>query len=54
MNKTFTLSNQVEIPQIGFGTLYIPDNREGVEIIKKALSVGYRHIDTAGKYGNEV
>ena len=53
MNNTFTLANGVEMPQIGYGTLHIPDNREGIETIKLAISAGYRHIDTAAKYGNE-
>ena len=39
-----------QIPVIGFGTSQL-----GVcgEIVAKALKVGYRHIDTAWKYGTE-
>lgn len=46
-----TLSAQgAEIPVIGFGTSQL-----GVcgEIVANALKVGYRHIDTAWKYGTE-
>jgi diketogulonate reductase-like aldo/keto reductase len=40
-----------EIPQIGFGTSGLGDNAG--QIIAAALNVGYRHIDTAWKYGSE-
>lgn len=42
----------VEIPALGFGTWQMPDVecRRGVE---HALSIGYRHIDTAQAYRNE-
>jgi diketogulonate reductase-like aldo/keto reductase len=40
-----------EIPQIGFGTSGLGDNAG--EIVATALKVGYRHIDTAWKYGTE-
>jgi len=47
-----TLHDGVEIPQLGFGVFQIPpeDTQEKVE---EALSVGYRHVDTAAAYGNE-
>ncbi|MBW3661712.1 MAG: aldo/keto reductase [Actinobacteria bacterium] len=40
------------VPALGFGTWELrgPDCREGV---RHALELGYRHIDTARKYGNE-
>jgi 2,5-diketo-D-gluconate reductase B len=40
------------IPAIGFGTLTLKD-AGCVEAVKTALRVGYRHIDTAERYGNE-
>ena len=40
-----------EIPAIGFGTSGMGDVR--AEHIAAALKVGYRHIDTARKYGTE-
>lgn len=46
------LKNGVYIPSIGFGTSLI-EGKECIENIKKALEVGYRHIDTASVYRNE-
>jgi diketogulonate reductase-like aldo/keto reductase len=40
-----------EIPQIGFGTSSLGD--KAGEIVAAALKLGYRHIDTAWKYGTE-
>jgi diketogulonate reductase-like aldo/keto reductase len=40
-----------EIPAIGFGTSMIGGNC--AEIVATALRAGYRHIDTAWKYGTE-
>ena len=39
-----------QIPVIGFGTSQLGNCGE---IVATALKVGYRHIDTAGKYGTE-
>src|SRR6185436_17848415 len=39
-----------EIPAIGFGTSQLGDC---AEVVATALKVGYRHIDTAWKYGTE-
>ncbi len=50
---TYTLTNGMKIPVIGFGTWQAEDGREAVEAVKAALSAGYRHIDTAQGYGNE-
>ena len=47
-----TLSDGVQIPQLGFGVWRVP-NEEVVAPVLKALEVGYRHIDTAAVYGNE-
>ena len=47
-----TLSNGVEIPQLGFGVFQIPPE-ETKEVVKKAIEVGYRHFDTAQAYYNE-
>ena len=52
--QTFELSNGVKIPAIGYGTWKSPDSEVTVEGIKTAASCGYRHIDTAAVYGNEV
>ena len=46
------LSNGVYMPCIGFGTSLIT-GEECTNTIKKAIEVGYRHIDTALVYENE-
>ena len=51
-DKKLTLANGVEIPQLALGTWLINDN-EVSAAVKSALSLGYRHIDTAQAYGNE-
>lgn len=50
---TYTLSNGVRIPCVGFGTWQIPDGKATVDATAAALEAGYRHIDTAAMYGNE-
>ena len=49
---TITLNDGHEIPQLGFGS-YKVDNDTAEEVVGLALQAGYRHIDTAGFYGNE-
>ena len=50
--ETVTLNNGVQMPILGFGTLYLNDDL-GVESVADAISLGYRLIDTATVYGNE-
>ncbi len=52
LNETYTLSNGVAIPKLGPSTWFIPDNR-AAEAVRTAVSLGYRHIDTAQAYENE-
>jgi len=40
------------IPQLGFGVFQVP-RAETTEVVMRALSTGYRHIDTAAAYRNE-
>jgi len=48
------LSNGVEIPIVGFGTYKLQnENNEACNIIKEAIDLGYRSIDTASFYNNE-
>jgi 2,5-diketo-D-gluconate reductase B len=42
-----------EIPKIGLGTLRRNED-EGIAVVEAALAEGYRHVDTAQYYGNEV
>ena len=51
-NKKLKLSNGIEIPALGLGTWLIEENN-AYNAVKDAISVGYRHIDTAEAYGNE-
>lgn len=52
LNEKYTLSNGVEIPKLGLGTWLI-SNDQVIDTVKDAISLGYRHIDTAFAYGNE-
>ncbi|TCB90989.1 aldo/keto reductase [Micromonospora zingiberis] len=47
-----TLNDGNTIPQLGFGVFQI-DPADTTEAVRRALDVGYRHIDTAQGYGNE-
>ena len=46
------LRDQVAIPQLGFGVFQVPP-ADTERAVSAALSVGYRHIDTATAYQNE-
>lgn len=50
---TFPLNNNVAIPSVGFGT-YLISNDDAENAVLSAVSNGYRHIDTATGYQNEV
>lgn len=52
LQQTLALANGVKIPQLGLGTWRIPDD-QAAEVVRNALDIGYRHIDTAQAYGNE-
>ena len=54
LNDTFRLSNGYEIPCVGFGTWQTPDGDTAVMAVSEAIKAGYRHIDTASCYENEV
>lgn len=47
------LNNGKTIPQIGFGTWRMFDERECRQAVGWALEMGYRHFDTAQLYKNE-
>ena len=52
LQETQTLPNGVAIPKLALGTWMIDDDKVA-EAVKAAVSLGYRHIDTAQAYGNE-
>jgi diketogulonate reductase-like aldo/keto reductase len=41
------------MPTLGYGTMLFPEPEHAIELILHALNSGYRHIDTARKYGSE-
>ena len=52
--KAPTLSaHGAQIPAVGYGTMLFPAPERAVELIVCSLECGYRHIDTARKYGSE-
>lgn len=53
IDSTVKLNNNVRIPILGLGVYQAPPGRITQNAVKYALSVGYRHVDTARIYGNE-
>lgn len=51
---TYILSNGVRIPKVGFGTWKAAEGEQAENAVLCAISEGYRHIDTASFYKNEV
>ena len=51
--KTIKLNDGNLIPQFGTGVFQVPDGKETVDVVKNALNLGIRHIDTAHAYQNE-
>ena len=52
LSPLIQLNDGHRIPQIGLGTWPL-DDREVADAVVQAVEAGYRHIDTAVKYGNE-
>lgn len=52
LTSPLVLANGVEIPGLGYGTYQTPPE-DTYKVVSEALSIGYRHIDTAALYGNE-
>lgn len=51
--SVYMLNNGYQVPIVGFGAI-IPDGPATVTAVKDAIKSGYRLIDTAAAYGNEV
>jgi 2,5-diketo-D-gluconate reductase A len=49
---TIILNDGNTIPQLGFGVFKVEPDKTS-RVVRDALEVGYRHIDTAKIYGNE-
>ncbi|MBW9217334.1 aldo/keto reductase [Anoxybacillus ayderensis] len=54
LQDTTTLYNGVNIPWLGLGVFKVEEGPEVVQAVKTAIQHGYRSIDTASIYGNEV
>jgi len=54
LKSTTTLHNGVKMPWLGLGVFKVEDGDEVVSSVKAALEAGYKSIDTAAIYGNEV
>ena len=52
--QKIVLNNGVEVPILGFGVFQITDAEECKKSVYDAIRTGYRLIDTAASYGNEV
>jgi 2,5-diketo-D-gluconate reductase A len=53
LSEPVKLNDDVIMPRIGYGTYKVGDD-EAQEAVEAALGAGYRLIDTAEMYGNEV
>ena len=54
LQGTFQLNNGVEMPYFGLGVYLSKDGNEVINAVRTALDHGYRHVDTASIYNNEV
>lgn len=54
VKKTVQLANGVEMPTIGYGTWQVENSPAGADAVAEAIRAGYRHIDGAARYENEV
>ena len=50
--KMVKLYNGVQVPSIGYGTWRV-DDLSAPKLVKEAINLGYKHIDTASVYENE-
>ncbi|WUR02598.1 aldose reductase [Vairimorpha necatrix] len=53
-SKKITLNNGKEMPMLGLGTYKINTEKSVEDALRNALKCGYRHIDTALLYENEI
>lgn len=53
IDSTLPLAGGVEIPILGLGVYQSRPGEETRAAVEAALSLGYRHVDTARVYGNE-
>jgi diketogulonate reductase-like aldo/keto reductase len=53
-HTTFTLNTHAKIPAIGFGCWQVTPDSAAQSAVHAALKIGYRHLDTAKAYDNEI
>ena len=53
LEEKYILNNGIEIPKLGLGTWLI-NGEKVTQAVKEAIKLGYKHIDTAEAYGNDV
>jgi diketogulonate reductase-like aldo/keto reductase len=51
-STSVTLANGLSMPLIGLGTFQTQDPQTVLPLLRAALDIGYRHIDTALAYNN--
>lgn len=49
-----TLNNGVQMPWLGLGVWKVAEGSEAIRAVRAAIAAGYRSIDTAAVYNNEV
>ncbi|MFX1575209.1 MAG: aldo/keto reductase [Promethearchaeota archaeon] len=54
INTNIELTNGVKMPKFGFGTYRVAPGKETYNSVSHALKIGYRLIDTAAFYQNEI
>ena len=54
LQSKIKLNSGAEMPVFGLGVFRSKDGEETYNAVRWALDAGYRHIDTAACYGNEV
>lgn len=54
INSTVKLNNGIEMPWLGLGVFQSQEGKEVINAVRFALQLGYRSIDTASIYKNEV
>jgi diketogulonate reductase-like aldo/keto reductase len=52
-SPSLALRGGLRIPQIGLGVFRTPSGAETQRVVREAIALGYRHVDTARIYGNE-
>lgn len=53
LRATVTLNNGARMPWLGLGVFQIRSDAETEKVVRTAIELGYRSIDTASLYGNE-